>query len=352
MAKTLNIFDSVTSNEVAAYWEVLRDTEAPYLGEELFPNKKQLGMKLEWINGKSGANLALRPSAFDADVIPRGRKGFDKLIQDMAFFKESKYIDEELRQQLNMVNQSANDTMRDIILNRIFDDAAELVSAAAVRREIMRMQLLTTGQISINGNDQAYSIDYGLPANHKPTVTTSWSDADNSTPLTDIDNLLDQVASDTGERPRRAILNTATLNNLRKNNAIKSVLLASGLPPESRASRISVIDYIYDELGIELLVYDKVYADGTGTKKFIPDNIFTVIPETYLGNTYFGTTPEESDLIGHSSVADVAVVDTGVAIATSRKFDPVNVETKVSMLTLPSFEMSNMVGILTTVKGA
>lgn len=352
MAKTLSIFDAVTSNSIAAYWEVLRDTEAPFLGEELFPNKKQLGMELEWLNGESGAHIALRPSAFDADVIPRGRKGFTKLIQDMIFFKESKYIDEKLRQQLNMVNQTNNAEMRDILMNRIFDDASELVSAAAVRREIMRMQLLTTGQIEVKGNDQSYLIDYGLPANHKPTAAISWSDSVNSDPMTDIDNLLDIITLETGERPRRALLNTTTFNELRKNNNIKSIILSTELPPNSRLNKNAVRDYIFDELGLDLLVYDKVYADGTGTKSFVPDNVFTVLPEAYLGNTYFGTTPEESDLLGHTSAAEVAIVDTGVAITTSRKVDPVNVETKVSMLTLPSFELSNQVGILTTVKGA
>ena len=62
-----------------------------------------------------------------------------------------------------------------------------------------------------------------------------------------------------------------------------------------------------------------------------------MIPEGTLGNTYFGTTPEEADLMA-SNVANVSVIDTGVAVTTSRKVDPVNVDTKVSMIFLPSFE--------------
>ena len=43
------------------------------------------------------------------------------------------------------------------------------------------------------------------------------------------------------------------------------------------------------------------------------------------------------------SAANVAIVDTGVAVTTMKKLDPVNVETKVSMITLPSFEASNQI---------
>ena len=46
------------------------------------------------------------------------------------------------------------------------------------------------------------------------------------------------------------------------------------------------------------------------------------------------------------SAANVSITDTGVAVTTSKKIDPVNVETKVSMIYLPSFETANQVGII------
>ena len=38
------------------------------------------------------------------------------------------------------------------------------------------------------------------------------------------------------------------------------------------------------------------------------------------------------------TAANVTITDTGVAVCTSKKVDPVNVDTKVSMIYLPSFE--------------
>ena len=41
--------------------------------------------------------------------------------------------------------------------------------------------------------------------------------------------------------------------------------------------------------------------------------------------------------------ANVSITDVGVAVTTMEKADPVNVETKVSMIALPSFEMAEQV---------
>ena len=107
--------------------------------------------------------------------------------------------------------------------------------------------------------------------------------------------------------------------------------------------------YIMDELEIEVVVNDKRYKDESGnTLAFMPDNTFVMFPDGNLGKTWFGTTPEESDLIS-SGVANVSITDTGVAVTTIKKADPVNVETKVTMICLPSFEMADHVYILSTV---
>ena len=79
----------------------------------------------------------------------------------------------------------------------------------------------------------------------------------------------------------------------------------------------------------------------------MPEHTFVLFPEGDLGRTWFGTTPEESDLLA-SSVANVSIVDTGVAVTTVQKTDPVNVETKVTMICLPSFETADQVYTMDT----
>ena len=205
----MSIFDLVNSTALVAYWETLATQQPPYLGEELFPPNQKLGLKLEWIKGAKGLPVVLLPSAYDVKAKKRDRIGFEKLSTQMPFFKESTNIDEELRQQLNMVLETGNQVYIDSVVNNVFDDEMRLLTGARAQRERMRMQALTTGAISISANGQDYDYDYGIPDNHKSTVTTSWSDP-SATIIDDIKDALDTIEEDTGNRPTRAICSSVT----------------------------------------------------------------------------------------------------------------------------------------------
>lgn len=341
----MTIFDLVKAPELTSYWEEHRQDMPPYLGEELFPADKKLGLKLDWIKGANGLPVVLKPSAFDVGAVPRPRIGFDKLSAEMPFFKESTYIDEELRQQLNMVMETGNQAYIDAVMNRVFADEMHLLEGARARREQMRMMALTTGAIAITANGQAYNYDYGIPEDHKSEVTTSWSTT-TSDPIEDMRKAMDKIEDDTGVRPTRGVCTRKTWAYLRVNEKIiKSIfVLSNGQVSALSDARLS--QYLMDELGLELIVYGKRYKNDAGTAtQFVPDDTVVLFPEGTLGNTWFGTTPEESDLMG-TGAANVSITDTGVAVTTVQKTDPVNVETKVTMICLPSFESADSVYIL------
>lgn len=346
----MTIFDLLVSPEIAAYWNELQQDEAPYIGDELFPADKKRGLNLKWIKGSKGLPIVLKASAFDAHAIPRPRIGFEKLSADMPYFKESTYIDEELRQELNMVIETGNQAYIDSVMDKIFDDETRLLRGAAAARERMRMMALTTGVVSMVSNGQTFTFDYGVPEGHKGEAAISWSDLENADPMEDLRVAKDTILDDTGVVVARAICDGKTWRNLRNNAKIKKdiYVLTNGAGAISDAK---LKTYIKDELGIEVIVNDKRYVDEKGnTVKYIPENVFVMFPEGQLGKTWFGTTPAESDLMS-GSVANVSVVDTGVAITSVKKADPVQVETIVSQICLPSFEAADQVYILDTVKG-
>lgn len=343
------IFELVTAPELTAYWETFSQDRPPYLGETLWGNQKKLGLDLKWIKGSQGLPVVLRPSAFDVGAVPRPRIGFDRLSAQMPFFKESTYIDEELRQQLNMVMETGNQAYIDSVLNRVFNDETRLLEGARARREMMRMMALTTGAIAISANGQNYSYDYGVPAGHKDTVTTSWS-TNTADIIGDIRGWQDIVEGDTGVRPTRAVCNSKTWSYLKKNQAIsKMVYVMAGGDILVSDARVRAL--LLDELELEVTVYSKMYTNDAGQNvKYIPDDTFVLFPTGQLGTTWFGTTPEESDLMS-GSAANVSITDTGVAVCTSKKIDPVNVETKVSMISLPSFETADQIFIADVAAG-
>jgi len=348
-----SIFDYVRAPELETFWIEREQELDPYLGEFLFPSEQQLGMEITLLKGQTGAPVALRPSAFDAQAIPRNRPGFEQMLVDMIYFKESKFIYEKDRQQLLQIISSGNQRQIDIILRRIFDDITELVRAAALQREIMRMTLLTSGTTTVVGNGQNHFVDYGMPELNKGNAAVDWSDHTNANPIEDIRKAQEIITLETGIKPTRLILNSTNLSHLRLNKIINRSIAVFG-DGQIIMNDSNIRSFLQSELGVtEVIVYDKLYRDdNSGTRanrKFIPDDVVVLVPPGNLGRTVFGTTPEEADLM-NSNVANVAIVDTGVAITTSEKVDPVNVDTKVSMICLPTFDAMHHCYIM-TVKG-
>ena len=342
------IFELVTSAAVTAYWEAQSNQRAPYLGDELFPPEQKLGLELKWIKGSAGLPVVLKPSAFDAEAMKRDRIGFEKLTAQMPFFKESTLIDEELRQQLNMVLETGNQAYIDSVMKRVFADEVSLLDGAAAQRERIKMMALTTGAVSIVANDQAYDYNYGMPSGHKRTVDKSWDDP-TADIITDIQTNMDLIEDDTGVRPTRAVCSRKTWGYIMKNNGIRNIL--NGNNSNAPVTDTKVKQYFMDELQLEVVIYTKKYKSETGAATpYVADDIFVMFPSGALGTGWFGTTPEQSDLMS-GTAANVSITDVGVAVTTVKKTDPVNVDTKASMIYLPSFEAADEVSILDVIIG-
>lgn len=337
-----SIFELVVAQELTAYWNDLAQDRAPYLGEELFPSQKKLGLNLKWIKGSMGLPVVLSPSAFDVAAQKRDRIGFDKLSAQMPFFKESMYVDEELRQELNMVLETGNQAYIDSVTNRVYADEMNMLSGASAQRERMRMMALTTGHIAITANGQNLTFDYGVKEEQKKTASVSWSTI-TADIIGEIRAWQDEREDATGVRPTRAVCSRKTWGYFLKNTDIRN-----GIQGNNSAAPVSdkkVMAYLLDELELTVVVYTKRYMNESKVAtKFVADDTFVLFPEGDLGSGWFGTTPEESDL-NSNSAANVSITDTGVAVTTVKKTDPVNVDTKVTMIYLPSFEQADKIVI-------
>ena len=134
-----SIFDLVTASNITAYWLEENLNRQPLLGETLFPFKREIGIKLDWIKGALNQPVALRLSAYDSKAIRRDREGITEYTTKMPFFKESMYIDEEMRQSLNTLLQTNNTALIKSIIANLFRDQISLINAAYVSLERMRM---------------------------------------------------------------------------------------------------------------------------------------------------------------------------------------------------------------------
>lgn len=346
-----SIFDLVTSANVVAYWIEKNVNEQPMLGETLFPVQREIGIKLDWIKGANNQPVALRLSAYDSKAIRRDREGIEQYTTKMPFFKESMYIDEELRQQLNTLIQTSNTTLINSIIAKIFEDQIKLIEAARISLERMRMELLASGTITLASNGQAYNYDFQVPSDQKLTASTDLADAKAwSNPaadiIKDINDIKDAMKAK-GVTITRAICNSSVINYFVKNTNIKNQIYVLAGGAISSISSARALSYVQEETGIVFYAYDNVYVDEAGAShKYVADDTVTFLPNGTLGETHLGTTPEESDLTNGATDASVSIVDSGIAVTTYKTVDPVNVEMKVSMVGMPSFERADEVVIL------
>lgn len=346
----MNIFDLINAQEMGVYYTEAASNQIPYLGEVLFPPKKKLGLNLSYIKGSQGLPVMLAPAAFDAKAPVRDRIGVSKIETEMPFFRESMRIGEFDRQQILMAMEAANKDILKPMIQKIFDDAGNLVKGVNVVAERMRMQLLSTGKIRI----KADGVDYDYPGFLKSSQmsslsgTAKWSDFENSNPVQDILDLMEDAEDATGNRPTRAICTRKTWGYLLQNEKIKKDMNPIGGLNIIMTDNV-LKQYFLDKLGLTVVVYNKKFLLklGGATQQFFPDNVFTLIPDGNLGNTYFGTTPEEADLLTNASQAKVSIVNTGTAVTTYAEPHPVNVLTIVSAICLPSFESADSIRILT-----
>ena len=273
----------------------------------------------------------------------------------MPFFREGFKIKERDRQELLRV-QDQNDPYAKAIIDRVFDDANELIAGAEVVAERMRMQLLFPENgnpgIAIKANGVDYTYNYDPDGTWKGnnytalTGTDLWTAPDTADPFVALQTTMDAINDQTGTTLTTALMHSKTFGLLMKSKAIKDRYLTVNGKSLGYLTKQEVAAVLRDTVGINIALYDKRYRDENKmAHAFVPYGYVSLMPDGELGGTWRGTTPEEADLQG-SGQAEVAIVNNGVAITREVTVQPVNVNTFASEIVLPSFERMDEVAVL------
>lgn len=320
----------------------------PYMGEAFFPVKKKMGVDLRWIKAHNDVGVILKPSSYDSLATIRPRGGFTIVSEQMPLFREAMKVSEQDMMEIQRAQDSNDPYVQDVI-DHVYDDVNNLVTGARIAQERMRMSLLAPadGEMTIQiglADNTIYNYDYDANDawkgdNYEALASGSkWSATSTATPLNDLQTGVDTLA-EKGYVARYALMNTYTLNLLVACDQIKKALVTITGNPIEYIDKATTKEVIQRKTGLIPIIYDKKYKDIDGfQKKFYPDNYVSIVPEGQLGNMFLGTTPEERTLMGDSKV-DVAILDSGIAVAIQNIYGPpVRHETTVSQIALPSFE--------------
>lgn len=351
----MNLVEFFTAGAIAANWTAAEAGQTPYMGAGLFPARKKAGLDLTWLRGSRGLPVSLMPAAFDAKAPMRDKIYLEKLETEMPFFREGFKLKERDRQEL-LRAADADDPYAKAMIEHIFDDVYELISAANVVPERMICQLLFPADgnvgISIQANGLDYTYSYDADGKWKESnyiklkSTEMWSNATAADPFRDLKNAMDAARVRSGTELVTAVMNTTTFNLLAKTDAVKNRFLGVNGAARAFLSDDEVKAVVKGTSRLQIALYDRMYRDEDRTaQQFVPNGYVCLIPEGTLGYTWYGTTPEEADLSAGQN-ADVAVVHTGVTISRIVEPHPVNINTFASEIVLPSYERMDEVVVM------
>ncbi|MBP3887596.1 MAG: major capsid protein [Cellulosilyticum sp.] len=349
------IFDLFNAQALAVYMEDVNiKNKGALFFEKYFPARKQMGLNLSWFKGHNNLPMDLQPGAFDAAIPVRDRQDLSKVETEMPLFREEMALYEKDRQDLlnmreiqNLTDGSRDAQMAKELIDRIYDDRMQLYRGAKSAQEFMRAKLVTTGRFTIANSTNSgsyvnhsynYDPDGSWAASNRIAATTPWSDVVNSDPLADCEDMM-QRALDKGVVITEIIMGAKTFSYLMQNQKIQRNMNGNNVANMVSYSKPAIKSYVETYLGVTISVDQQNHKTVQGVAEFYypQDGNVTFLGADILGNTMFGTTPEEAD--GYNVPGfDVSLVDTGIAISVFIKFDPnMTKVTRVSEIVLPSF---------------
>ncbi|WP_102274087.1 major capsid protein [Cytobacillus massiliigabonensis] len=309
----------------------------PLLGETLFPEVKHETLDFSYLVGASSLPVVASAHAFDTEAEIGSREAAKQALE-AAYVKRKMQLTEK---DLIALQFPRTEGEQKYLIGQVFNDIDKLVAGVKARIELMRMEALTTGKVTLNENGLNMTVNYHVPTEHQETLagTDLWTD-----PAADIIGTLERWQDLLDEKATRALTSTKVLTQILRNSKIIGYLF--GKDSSRIPTRQDLNAFLQQHDLPTIAVYDSKYrrqeANGTyTTHRYLGENKFVMFGDGILGETLYGPTPEESRMIREG--ANVSTVDKVIAMVYEEGKDPISTWTKAAATAIPSFPEANNV---------
>lgn len=308
--------------------DYLRDRQYPtLLGEELFPEVKRNSLEFDMITEGSRTPVIASVHGFDTEAEIGSREAGEQALE-LALIKRKMQMKEK---EIIALQYPRNEAEKKYLTSCVYNDFDVLNQGIRARVELMRMELLATGKITLKENGLSAVIDYGVPETHK-VANVDW-DLETNDPIEDMLTWYNLMET----KPSRVLTSNTILMKLLKHPKIIARLFGSNTTRIATAGELNT--YLESLKLPKLYTYDEVYRKQKGRKyethRYFPENAFVMMPATELGETIYGPTAEEIVLTSESDVTAEEVGKILDVIYTETK-DPVGTWKKAVATALPS----------------
>lgn len=294
----------------------------------------------------------------------RSRQGLEKYTGDIPAIKEKmKMTEEDYRNFLSMQSLNVDEaTKRQQLLDLLFGDVRKVGESAHKRLDIMCLEAVSTGKISLDINNNpdglvlANPLDLLMPSTNKSNAAVSWATAATATPITDIEGVV-QSASSKGISFEKILMSNSLWLKFKKTKEVLDTMQAyfygpkpgSGFNPLAistldnvnqymTANRLPIIEIVDVPVGIE--------KDGiiSTIRPFNESNV-SFIPSGILGSIKNAISIEQ---ISPVEQVKYATYDRALISKWSEN-DPFGEYTGVELNAFPAFEKIDSTFILTAI---
>ena len=287
------VLDLIKNEEVIKFSQELGSIcNKNLMGDRLFPDQKTKNLKATYYKLSDGQQIPTMATvhAFDTEAKIGVRPSLEKISVEKLLVKEKINLSEKEQEYLDNGISEADD-----IVEAIFNDFGRLALSVKTRVEVAKMELLSSGKITVKENGLNYTIDFGLPIEKQ---TANWSSADADI-IGDIQKMVD-AAKAKGQIVNKCVTTTPVLMCIAKNKAIQTLIFSTnGVGTFTDLSRINTL--FATMFGFTIELNDDLYRYDSGkgvlrTAYYIPRNkfiLYTSMSNGTAGHGLWGVTPEE-----------------------------------------------------------
>lgn len=324
-----DILKLIDAAERLSFSQNLSIARPAYPGDRLMPDQKTENLFAEYLRLANGANVPVMATvhAFDTEAEIGSRPTAEKVTVEKLLIKRKINQTERLRLMLNHGVYSD-----DAITRYIFDDMRLMADGVKVRTEVAKMEVLSTGKMTVNENNLNFDINYDVPADNTKYEIDLNADADI---IGQVQDIVD-AAVQKGYAISEIITSNKVMRKIAANKGVQTLVYGS-LGQGTFVSTERLQQLFGEIFGIGQitrndLTYKYQKKDGTYTvQRFWAEDVLSFIGVPQIGVGLWGVTPEEEEYGPFTEMS----AQQFITITQWATPDPVAVWTKASGVFIP-----------------
>lgn len=298
---------------------------------QFLPNTYVPGTSIKLIQGENGLNEVAEYRAYDSETAFGEAPGGKATTVDLPPLGQQARVSEWDQLQMRNINN------QEMLTNSQLKVAKRIGAAIADRVELARGQVIQTGRFTANEGGFITDVDFGRDPEMSAIADTPWSDPETATPISDIQQWVQDYVDANGTEPGAFVLSKAARTALKLSDEVRKYATNGNL------AQLVNNDFVDNLLAGENLPpvfeYNRKVKRGNQLINVMDPATAVFVPPAELeaGSTPFGTTLESLE-------ADYSIPpeeQAGIVVGAYKSRNPIGIYIHGAAIVMPVLRNAN-----------